>query len=354
LASITLRQLTKRFGSVTAVDRMDLELAEGELIAFLGPSGCGKTTTLRMIAGFETPSEGEIRFGGAPVTQLMPDKRNIGMVFQNYALFPHMTVAQNVAFGLEMRGVTRPEIARRVADMLAKTQLGNLGERYPRQLSGGQQQRTALARALVINPQVLLLDEPLANLDAKLREEMRFYIRHLQREFGITTIYVTHDQAEAMVLADRIAVIMNGVVQQVDRPEAIYRRPASRQVAEFIGLTNCIPGKMLGSGGDLLEVQTPVGVVQSCGSPDLQQGAAVVVSVRPESLHFTELEGANTVGGVVREKAYLGNLVDYQVTVSAELSLRVQAAPDRKYEPGDRVRLAFAAADAWAVSGDRG
>jgi putative spermidine/putrescine transport system ATP-binding protein len=353
LSSITLRHLTKQFGNVTAVDRMDLELLEGELIAFLGPSGCGKTTTLRMIAGFETPSEGEIFFGGDSVTQLSPDKRNIGMVFQNYALFPHMTVTQNVAFGLEMRGVTQPEIAKRVAEILAKTQLGNLGERYPRQLSGGQQQRTALARALVISPRVLLLDEPLANLDAKLREEMRFYIRHLQREFGITTIYVTHDQAEAMVLADRIAVIMNGVIQQLDRPEEIYQRPASRQVAEFIGLTNFIPGTVLGRTGEVLEVQSAAGIIRSLGRPALGQGAGALVSVRPESLHFTQSEAVNTVGGVVKEKAFLGNLIDYQVEVSAELLLRVQAAPRRRYEPGDRVRLEFAAEDAWAVPGER-
>jgi putative spermidine/putrescine transport system ATP-binding protein len=352
MASITLRDLTMRFGNVTAVDRLNLTLKEGELIAFLGPSGCGKTTTLRMIAGFETPSDGEIRFGDNPVQNLMPDKRNIGMVFQNYALFPHMTVEQNVAFGLEMRGLTKPEIEKRVAEILAKTQIGQLGKRYPRQLSGGQQQRTALARALVINPEVLLLDEPLANLDAKLREEMRFYIRHLQREFGITTIYVTHDQAEAMVLADRIAVIMNGILQQLDVPEEIYRRPASRQVAEFIGLTNFLRGKVVGRTEAEVEVETAVGVVRSAGAASLTTGSEVLVSVRPESLHFTDAEGPNTVGGVVLEKSYLGNLVDYQVEVSPSMKLRVQADPAQKYVSGDKVRLKFAPGDAWAMPGE--
>ncbi|MFZ5822934.1 MAG: ABC transporter ATP-binding protein [Bacillota bacterium] len=352
MASITLRNLTKRFGSVTAVDQMNLELQEGELIAFLGPSGCGKTTTLRMIAGFEIPTGGEILFGTHPVTNLMPEKRNIGMVFQNYALFPHMTVWQNVAFGLEMRKVPKDEIAKRVQDILNRTQLGHLGERYPRQLSGGQQQRTALARALVINPAVLLLDEPLANLDAKLREEMRFYIRHLQQEFAITTIYVTHDQAEAMVLADRIAVMMDGELHQLDRPEEIYRRPASKKVAEFIGLSNFIPGKVESRSGERLVVNTAVGPLQCGGVASIKEGDQTLVSVRPESLHFTQDEGLNTVAGVVKERAYLGNLIDYQVEVTPEITLRIQAGPSHQYVAGDRVRLQFAAGEAWAVPGE--
>jgi len=206
VASITLRDLTKRFDSLVAVDRLNLSIREGELITLLGPSGCGKTTTLRLIGGFEAPNDGEISFGDRPVTWLPPEVRNIGIVFQNYALFPHMTVGENIAFGLEMRRESGARIRDRVLAILRKVQLAGLERRYPHQLSGGQQQRVALARALVVNPAVLLLDEPLANLDAKLREEMRFYIRHLQREFGITTIYVTHDQSEAMVLADRIAL----------------------------------------------------------------------------------------------------------------------------------------------------
>lgn len=349
MASIALRNLTKRFGSVTAVKNLNLVLQEGEMIAFLGPSGCGKTTTLRMIAGFEIPTEGEILFGQNPVTNLMPEKRNIGMVFQNYALFPHMTVEQNISFGLEMRKVTPADMRQRVAEILKKAQLDHLGHRYPRQVSGGQQQRTALARALVINPNVLLLDEPLANLDAKLREEMRFYIRSLQREFGITTVYVTHDQAEAMVLADRVAVMMNGALHQVGAPEEIYRRPNSRAVAEFIGLTNFIAGSVERRSGAELQVRTRVGVLSASGPDSLLTGSQVLLSVRPESLKFTDAEGDNTLGGVVTDRAYLGHLIDYRVEVAEDLVVRVQSAPSHAVAPGDRVRLQFSAGEVWTV-----
>src|SRR4029077_940353 len=232
MAEIVLRELSKRFGNSTAVDDLTLTLASGELVALLGPSGCGKTTTLRMIAGFETPTRGRVILNDHDVTEAPPEKRNCGMVFQNYALFPHLTVHRNIAFGLEMQGVGRNEIDRRVTEILEKVGLGGLGKRYPRQLSGGQQQRTALARALVINPSVLLLDEPLANLDDKLREEMRFYVRSLQQEVGITTVYVTHDQAEAMVIADRIAVMFGGRIHQLAVPREIYHRPETAMVAE--------------------------------------------------------------------------------------------------------------------------
>jgi len=241
MAVLRLSGLTKRFGTVTAVDRQDLEVADGELIALLGPSGCGKTTTLRCIAGFEVPDEGFIYFGDHEVTTLPPEKRNIGMVFQSYALFPHMTVAENVAYGLRMRKVAKPEIEKRVAEVLGRVQLKGMEARYPRQLSGGQQQRVALARALVISPDLLLLDEPLANLDAKLREEMRFYIRSLQKDIGITTMYVTHDQAEAMVIADSVAVMFDGKIDHLGDAFDVYRNPRTRRVADFIGLTNFLP-----------------------------------------------------------------------------------------------------------------
>src|SRR5262245_54183645 len=246
MSVIALRGLTKRFGNVVAVDDLSLEVGDGELLALLGPSGCGKTTTLRGVAGFELPDSGEIYFGDRRVTDLPPEQRNIGMVFQNYALFPHMTVRDNVAFGLAMRKTPAGEAARRVASVLARVQVTGMEGRYPRQLSGGQQQRAALPRALVIAPDVLLLDEPLANLDAKLREEMRFYVRSLQRDVGITTIYVTHDQAEAMVIADRIAVMFGGRVHQLAAPQEIYNRPQTWMVAEFIGLTNFIEGSIGG------------------------------------------------------------------------------------------------------------
>ena len=359
MARIQIQDVTKRFGTVTAVDRMHLDLQEGELIAFLGPSGCGKTTTLRMVAGFEEASEGVIRFGDRDVTHVPPEKRNVGMVFQSYALFPHMTVDQNVAYGLQMRGVARSEIAQRVERMLSKVQLQGLGGRYPRQISGGQQQRTALARALVINPSVLLLDEPLANLDAKLREEMRFYIRELQREFGITTIYVTHDQAEALVLADRIAVMMDGVVRQLDAPKTIYERPASATVASFIGLTNLIGGVLTRNQDGALTVETRWGEIAASGPSSRPSGDRVLVCVRPEAFTVqastrtatgVERDGARTVVSArVHETAYLGSLIDYRVETDDGLVLRCQTPGGAEFAVGEIVDLRFDATRSWVV-----
>jgi putative spermidine/putrescine transport system ATP-binding protein len=357
VARIHIEGVTKRFGPVTAVDRMRLDLQEGELIAFLGPSGCGKTTTLRMVAGFEHPTEGTIRFGERDVTDLAPERRNVGMVFQNYALFPHMTVAQNVAYGLEMRRIARAEIASRVDAMLEKVQLTGLGGRYARQISGGQQQRTALARALVINPAVLLLDEPLANLDAKLREEMRFYIRELQREFGITTIYVTHDQAEALVLADRIAVMMDGRLLQLGEPRAIYERPATARVAAFIGLTNLVPGRVTRRDDGALTLSTRWGELAANGG-EHDIGEEVLVCVRPEAFTVAPAEGATgvrregeqtVVTGRVHEMAYLGSLIDYRVETDDGLSLRTQTSDGREFPPGTTVELRFHASRTWVV-----
>lgn len=345
MSSITLRSLTKRFGTVEAVQQFNLEIQEGELITLLGPSGCGKTTTLRLIGGFETPDDGEIRFGERPVTPLPPERRNIGIVFQSYALFPHMTVWQNIAFGLQMRHETPPSIRARVGAILKKVQLRGVEGRYPHQLSGGQQQRVALARALVTNPAVLLLDEPLANLDAKLREDMRFYIRQLQREVGITTIYVTHDQAEAMVLADRIAVMRDGVLQQIGRPEDIYRRPSNAWVAEFIGLSNFISGTVAGRKNGNLVVRTEAGTFTCAGDVD---GGGVLICVRPEALHFDDAH-PNRLSGVVRERVFLGNLFDYRIESPGGLRLRVQTDPSRAYAPGTAIALSFDPAAAWAV-----
>lgn len=361
MASIHIEDVTKRFGAFTAVDRMHLDLQEGELIAFLGPSGCGKTTTLRMVAGFERPTAGNIRFGDQNVTNLAPERRNVGMVFQNYALFPHMTVQQNVAYGLQMRRVQPNEVKQRVEAMLAKVQLKGLGDRYIREISGGQQQRTALARALVINPSVLLLDEPLANLDAKLREEMRFYIRELQREFGITTIYVTHDQSEALVLADRIAVMMNGELQQLGGPKEIYERPASARVADFIGLTNLLSGKVAANQGGAITVGSRWGEIAALGEAGRPVGDEVLVCVRPEA--FTMRAGAgerglrregdiNVVNGKVVEMAYLGSIVDYQVQVTEGLSLRAQSVAGEEYVPGTPVELRFPASKTWVVTSE--
>ncbi len=366
MSSIRLSSLTKSFGPLVAVNNLNLELRQGELVAFLGPSGCGKTTTLRMIAGFERADRGAIYLGGREVTGLPPERRDAGMVFQNYALFPHLTVFENVAFGLQMRKVPKSDIRQRVADILAKVQLTGLGDRYPPQLSGGQQQRTALARALVYNPTVLLLDEPLANLDAKLREEMRFYIRSLQQEFGITTVYVTHDQAEALVLADRVAVMRGGVLQQIDAPEEIYRRPRNAWVADFVGIANLIPGRVVDDSDGVHVVETSVGRLRGVAGEITAADSDVVVNVRPESLRLhVQLEtggldrsGAipaeNQLSGVVEDRAYLGNLADYRVRIGPDVVVRVQAEPFPVFHVGDRVALSFTAEQAWIINADGG
>src|ERR1700752_2944151 len=251
MPTVTLSRLGRAFGSARAVDGIDLEIRDGEFLSLLGPSGCGKTTTLRMIAGFIDPSAGTIEMDGrvlsAPTGSLPPERRGMSMIFQSYAVWPNMTVAENVAFGLRLRRLSNEEVRRRVGEMLDVVQMRHLSERYPAELSGGQQQRVALARAIVIKPQVLLLDEPLSNLDANLREEMRFEIRRLHEEFRITTVYVTHDQSEAMVTSDRIAVMNQGRIEQVDDPHTLYTKPRTRFVAGFIGRTNFIEGVANGS-----------------------------------------------------------------------------------------------------------
>jgi ABC-type Fe3+/spermidine/putrescine transport system ATPase subunit len=349
LSAITLTSLTKRFGEVVAVDQLDLQIAEGELIALLGPSGCGKTTTLRMIAGFEPPTGGSIRIGEREVTALPPERRNCGMVFQSYALFPHLTVQENVAFGLEMRGLRRSEIRERTERILEKVGLEDMQDRRPRQLSGGQQQRTALARALVISPAVLLLDEPLANLDAKLREEMRFYIRQLQREFRITTVYVTHDQAEAMVLADRIAVMMRGGLRQLGGPEDLYRRPASAEVADFVGVTNLLPGTVRSVDGTEVVLETAVGLLKAQCGGGMQPGEDCWLSIRPEDLEPGARGPGNCISGTVRAWAFLGNIADCRIEAAGETMLRVQAQPGVRHREGDQVTVSFNPEAAWAM-----
>jgi ABC-type Fe3+/spermidine/putrescine transport system ATPase subunit len=352
MSAISIRGLAKRFGSVVAVSGLGLEVQDGELIALLGPSGCGKTTTLRSLAGFETPDAGEVYFGERRVTALLPEQRNVGMVFQNYALFPHLTVFDNVAFGLQMRKVPARDIAGRVAAVLAKVQLTGLERRYPRQLSGGQQQRAALARALVISPDVLLLDEPLANLDAKLREEMRFYVRSLQRDVGITTVYVTHDQAEAMVIADRIAVMFAGHIHQLAGPREIYHRPRTAMVAAFIGLTNFIRGEVVGREGELLVLETALGPLRGAGQVPAGGEKARLLAVRPEAIRASRQPTDtdwNRLAGTVRAVAFLGNLVDYRVEVEPGTTIRVQGDPHAPLAVGDAVHLAFDPAATWSV-----
>ncbi|HSE92285.1 MAG TPA: ABC transporter ATP-binding protein [Methylomirabilota bacterium] len=340
MAGIVLDGLSKRFGAVAAVREITLEVADREFVTLLGPSGCGKTTLLRLVAGFVAPDAGAIRVGGVtlstPERVVPPEQRGMGMVFQNYAVWPHKTVYENVAFGLEVRKVARAEARQRVARVLELVNLAGLEARYPNQLSGGQQQRVALARSLVVEPSILLLDEPLSNLDAKLRERMRWELKELQRRTGITFVYVTHDQAEAMALSDRIAVMAEGRVLQYGSPRDVYTRPASRAVADFMGLVNIVPGRVVRAGGD-------GGLVTLAGEhtvrvplpPQAGDGQAVQVAVRPESLTLTS-EG---IPGKVAEATYLGNLTDCHVTLRDGTRVRVQAGPGEALAVGQCVHV---------------
>jgi spermidine/putrescine transport system ATP-binding protein len=312
--AVTITGITKRFGDVVAVDDIDLTIGDGEFFALLGPSGCGKTTTLRMIAGLDFPTVGSLKIFGDEVGTLPPNKRPVNTVFQAYALFPHMSVSGNIAFGLKMQKVGRAEQAERVADAVGLVQLGGMENRRPNQLSGGQQQRVALARALVNRPKVLLLDEPLGALDLKLRQEMQLELKALQREVGITFVFVTHDQEEALTMSDRIAVMHEGRLLQVGTPEDIYQRPANRFVADFIGRTNLLEGT----------VTTPTEVMLSNGMrveapSDHDFGTKVAVSLRPEQA-FLHPQGAAPNGrpsldGVLREVTYVGNALVHSVAV---------------------------------------
>src|SRR5258708_431802 len=281
MSFLVLQSLTKRFGDATVVDGLSLGVEKGEFVSLLGPSGCGKTTTLQMIAGFVEPSAGTINLGGRDLTRIKPAARGLGIVFQSYALFPHMTAAENIAFGLEMRGVAKLEQAKRVADALALVGLAGFSDRYPRRMSGGQQQRVALARALVIKPDVLLLDEPLSNLDAKLREEMQVELRQIQRTVGTTTILVTHDQGEAMALSDRIVVMNRGRAEHVARPTEIYRAPATAFVANFLGKINVLPATIADGVARIGTSHWP-----AAGMAD----GAANLSVRPERISFSDSE----------------------------------------------------------------
>jgi iron(III) transport system ATP-binding protein len=318
---IRIENLTKRFGPVVALRNLDLAIRPGELFFLLGPSGCGKTTLLRCLAGFYVPDEGRILFGDEDVTRLAPHKRNTGMMFQSYALWPHMSVAENVAFGLEERKLPRAEIRTKVAEALESVHMGAYAERRPNQLSGGQQQRVALARALVIRPRCLLLDEPLSNLDAKLRLEMRAEIRRICKEFKLTTVYVTHDQKEALSVSDRMAIMDSGRILQVGTPQEVYRRPASRVVADFIGETNFIPGTLLSCAQGRARVATAAGEFDGVlGDPGAQPaaGAAVTVSARPECWTISAApEGPNAVRGRIASSTYLGEDAQYEFVAGA-------------------------------------
>jgi iron(III) transport system ATP-binding protein len=325
LASVHLNSLTKRYGSLAVVDGVSLTIDHGSLVCLLGPSGCGKTTTLRLIAGFIEPTAGEIRVGGAVVSSphrtLPPERRNMSMIFQSYALWPHMTVAENVVYGLKLRKLDASTIRRKLDAILATTRLTPLAGRYPGELSGGQQQRVALARALIIEPETLLLDEPLSNLDANLREEMRFEVRRLHDAYRYTTVYVTHDQSEAMTTADVIAVMNAGRIEQAGSPQDIYDRPRSEFVARFIGSSNIVRGKSLAA--DRIEV---AGTALRCTGPALNPGADAALSIRQHDIELsaTPIEGRdNVVPGTVTRHVFLGSSRDYMVEISGGTQLRV-------------------------------
>ncbi len=383
--AVDLRQITKKFGTFTAVDNISLHIQEGEFFSLLGPSGCGKTTTLRMIAGFELPTSGEIYLHGDPVGQLPPFKRDVNTVFQNYALFPHLTVAQNVAFGLQMKQVSASEIERRVREALEMVRLPDVADRRPRQLSGGMKQRVALARALVNRPKVLLLDEPLGALDLKLRKAMQFELKQIQQQVGITFVYVTHDQEEALTMSDRIAVMNRGLVQQVGNPRTIYEHPQNRFVADFIGETNFVEGKVAQK-GEVTTIQVGQETLQgTADGRDLQAGQTVFLAIRPEKIniypqgqlalqkmdyvnrdalaklfngrelpetidvgHYLAAEtDQSIVRGTIEDAVYIGTDTRYRVTLEAgaEVIARVQNFGDRYDIPlksGDPVYVHWA------------
>jgi putative spermidine/putrescine transport system ATP-binding protein len=330
VADVELRGIAKRYGEAVAVDDVSLTVAPGELLSLLGPSGCGKTTTLRVVAGFVPPDRGRVLLKNADVTAVPPNKRDVGMLFQNYALFPHLTAADNIAFGLRMRGVPRPQRRLRVEQALELVRLGDFGQRYPRQLSGGQQQRVALARAVVIHPSVLLLDEPLSNLDAQLRHELRTEIRQLQQTLGITTIFVTHDQEEALSMSDRVVVMNHGHVEQIGSPADIYRAPRTQFVAQFIGEANIIAGRLEPLDARNARLVTHTGVAFSITTNGgVSAGVTAAATLRPESLRvFGQHDPrsqpyANRFQGVIETVAYLGSRTMLSVRVDAAISLRV-------------------------------
>lgn len=345
---ICLKRLTKIFNSgeaaFKAVDDVNLQINAGELVTLLGPSGCGKTTILRMIAGFERPTEGQVFIGKHDVTTVAANKRNVGFVFQNYALFPHMTVFDNIAYGLKIRKLPTGEIAKRVAEALETVSLSGIEDRFPNQLSGGEQQRVALARVLVINPQVLLMDEPLSNLDAKLRIYMRSEIRSLQKRLGITCIYVTHDQKEALALADRIAVLNGGKIEQIATPFEFYTNPASLFVADFIGRANILKGKLTSIDGNFVKVLidkiTVIAYVDE-KSLEFKVGDEVAAAIRPESIEIVSSDDEILRGQII-SSIFLGDEIEYVVKLASGDTIRV-VEPYRRdgglWQEGQDVRL---------------
>jgi spermidine/putrescine ABC transporter ATP-binding subunit len=349
-----LRAVSRRYGAALVVDGLDLDVRQGEFLTLLGPSGCGKTTTLRIVAGFLEATSGSVHIGGEDVTLLEPRKRQIGMVFQDYALFPHLTIAQNIAFGLVERRTPRDRIAARVRELLELIRLPDSGHRLPAELSGGQQQRVALARAIAHPPRVLLMDEPLGALDLKLREHMQLELRRIQQKLGLTTIYVTHDQTEAMTMSDRIAVMNRGKIEQLDSPENIYSRPRTRFVASFVGKVNFLGGVVRGVDPEGAAVETPRGTVQP---PRHCQpaGTPVTLAIRPERLSLeppnARSNGSNVLDGRIVGRTFCGNVRQYEVALGGDVTFLVETRPtDGQWKVGDDVRVTWHREDAVVVS----
>jgi len=336
MSRVRLQGVEKRYGDHLAVASLDLDIREGEFLTLLGPSGCGKTTTLRMIAGFVRPTAGRLFIDEDDVTAVPPQRRGIGMVFQDYALFPHMTIAENIGFGLVERGAAKDRVAARVRELLELIRLPDIGERYPTEISGGQQQRIALARAVAHPPRVLLMDEPLGALDLKLRETMQLELRRIQQALRITTVYVTHDQSEAMTMSDRIAVMNAGSVEQLGIPTAIYDTPRTRFVADFVGKINFIPGAVAAAGASALIV-TPLGRFEAVNPDRLQSGQTATIAVRPENISFLSPEArattVNRVDGTVEGRSFVGNLLHVTLRVDATTTLIVETRPQDPVPP---------------------
>jgi iron(III) transport system ATP-binding protein len=350
MVALTIRGLTKSYGGdggPAAVRDLSLDIDAGEFVTLLGPSGCGKTTTLRLIAGFIAPDAGTIHADGRLVSSaaqvVPPEERGMGMVFQSYAVWPHKTVFENVVFGLKVRGVAADKARARVKEALALVNLSGLENRLPSQLSGGQQQRVALARSLVVEPKMLLLDEPLSNLDAKLRERMRSELKQLQRRTGITFVYVTHDQAEALALSDRIAVIHGGRLEQLGTPQEVYARPTSRVVADFMGLVNLVPATVIGAGGGRGRLRTATGWTMDAGLPaGVTAGQSVEIAIRPENVRLQPgAEGVEPSDqrATVAECTFLGSIVEYHVTLEDGTMLRAQTHPRQQLAKGEAVSV---------------
>ena len=344
MTTVSLNNLTRRFGDVVAVDNLNLEIESGELVAFLGPSGCGKTTTLRMITGLLLPSEGDVRFNETSILTVPTEKRGAVMVFQKHLLFPTMDVAQNVGFGLRMQRVDKRQISRRVGEMLELVRLPGYQKRRAHELSGGQQQRIALARALIVEPRVLLLDEPLANLDANLRLEMRELIRRIQRELKITTIFVTHDQEEAVMLADRVALMFDGVLQQYDAPQTFYERPRTAQIARFFRNDNLLSGLKRGN-----HVETPIGMLSVDPQRVVQPDGGVQITVRPEEIQLDVEHGPNTLPATVRSSVYMGTYTQVQLMLGDAL-WQAHGPSDLQLENGQQIRVGLPERRVWVLA----